>query len=227
MMNETALGIPRLTEEENGRFRAELLNALAEQLRRYTGGQSSSVPAEIAEQVLESMLYCASVRLSGEPDPASALREIPAEELFQSGLARVKQLTEEAKAIYREALRTRIPTELIAYNVVLDGALPGFFKTYDPEYDAHENGGLTGFPDYPLLRDDRSRGGILYMKRYLEELVRENRFCAGYRKNHIRALLLVHGRKHRLDYRELIVNIPELILEYDGPPEPAAENGAV
>ena len=215
----TTDAIAFLRAAEGDRFRTGLLWVLAEQLKRYTGGKSSSVPAESAEKVLESMLYCIAAELSAAPDPA-ALSGLEAGELFRRGLARVERLNREAKELYREVLATRVRTELIAYNAVIDGAIPGFFKTYDPRYAAHENGALTGFPDYPLLRDDRSRGGILYMKGYLEQLLRENRFCARYPRNQIRAVLTAHGLRHRLDYRELIVNIPELLLEREHAPKP-------
>lgn len=219
-MDESVLSRSGLSGEDAARFRSGLLWALAEQLGRYTGGESSSVPSESAEKVLESMLYCVSAELSAVPDPAAALRDLSPDELFRKGLGRVKVLVREAGELYRQVRATRVPTDLIAYNAVVDGALPGFLKTYDPEYAAHENGALTGFPDYPLLSDDRSRGGILYMRNYLRQLLRENRFCAGYSRNYIRAVLLLHGRKHRLDYRELLINIPELILESRHAPKP-------
>jgi hypothetical protein len=69
------------------------------------------------------------------------------------------------------------------------------------------------FIEYPLLKDDASITGIIYIKNYLTQLKLENEFCAKYSKNHIRALLLTHGVKHHLDYREMLVNIPELIKE--------------
>jgi hypothetical protein len=212
-------------------FRAELLDLLAEQVLRHNAGQSSSVRVETAEQIFESMLYCIRAYLESRqnssetgahPQTEELTQEgdFPVRELYRRGLELVKRETLCAKAIYREVLKTRVKTGQLAYNVTLDGAIPGFFKTYDPDYAAHENGALTGFPDYPLLRDDRSRGGILYMKAYLEELLLENRFCARYPANRIRALLFVHGQKHGLDYREVIVNIPELILERENAPKP-------
>ena len=219
-MNETFLARAGLSPEESERFRSGILWALADQLGRYTAGESSSVPEEVAEKVLESMLYCVSAELSARPDPAGALRCVSPEELFRRGCERVKAMVSDLKILYRQVLSTRIPTDLIAYNETLDGAIPGFFKTYDPEYAAHENGALTGFPDYPLLSDDQSRGGILYMKNYMEELLRENRFCARYGKNYIRSVLLLYGRSYHLDYRELLVNIPELLLEREQAPKP-------
>lgn len=213
-------------------FRTELLNLLAEQVLRHNGGESSSVRVETAEQIFESMLYCIRAYLEFQkrgPEPEAEFplgAELTLEgglspkELYRRGLEFVKKETLCAKAIYRGVLKTRVKTDLLAYNVTLDGALPGFFKTYDPDYAAHENGALTGSPDYPLLCNVDGGGGILYMKAYLEELLRENRFCARYSANHIRALLFVHGRKHGLDYREVIVNIPELILAHENAPKP-------
>lgn len=212
-------------------FRAELLDLLAEQVLRHNAGQSSSVRVETAEQIFESMLYCIRAYLESEEISSGRLTEdhppkaeltpgASPRELYRRGLELVKRETLTAKAIYREVLKTRVKTGQLAYNATLDGAIPGFFATYDPDYAAHENGALTGFPDYPLLRDDRSRGGILYMKAYLEELLLENKFCARCPVNRIRALLFVHGQKHGLDYREVIVNIPELILEHENAPKP-------
>lgn len=207
-------------------FRAELLNLLAEQVLRHNRGESSSVRVETAEQIFESMLYCIRVALEDQKAGTGPGAELmqgggrSAKERYQRGLALVKDEIFHTKALYRKVLKTRVKTELHAYNVTLDGAMPGFFKTYDPDYAAHENGALTGNPDYPLLCNVSGGGGIVYMKAYLEELLRENEFCARYSANHIRALLFVHGRKHGLDYREVIVNIPELILAHENAPKP-------
>lgn len=219
-MNKFELGGAGLSEQEAEQFQKGMLWALTEQLKRYTADQSSSVPAEAAEKVFASMMYCVSAELSACPDPAGAMRSVSPDRLFRRGRERVKTMVLESEKIYLNVLESRTETDLTAYNSTLDKALPGFFKTYDPDYAAQENGALTGFPDYPLLHDDQSRGGILYIKKYLEELLRENRFCARYRKNYIRALLLLHGKKYHLNYRELFVNIPELILEQEHAPKP-------
>ena len=202
-------------------FRTQLLQLLAERILCYNGGKSSSILTEEAEKLLESILYCIRIYFDSAEMRDKDFAGITAQEAYRKGLQLVKDEVVQAKEIYKAVLKSRVVTDLIAYNVTLDGAIPGFFRTYDPEYGAHENGGLTGFPDYPLLCDDQSRGGgIRYMKAYLEELQRENEFCGRYRKNYIRSLLFVHGQKHRLDYREMLVNIPELILEKENAPRP-------
>lgn len=209
------MGFPALRPEEQQRFQAELLRELGKMVERYNRGNSSSIRSEKAENILGSMLYCVSVELRQAANPAAEMRRTPGGELFRRGQNRVKALVEESKRLYLDVLSTRTETDLMVYNDTLDKAVPAFFQTYDINYAADENGMLLGPPDYPLLHQDNSRSGILFMRAYLEELLRENKFCSGYRKNYIRAVLLLHGQKHHLDYREMVVNIPELLLKQD------------
>lgn len=210
--------LPGGAHPENSR--RELLYVLAEQIRRFTAGNSSSVPTETAENILQSVLYCIGAYLQANPDPKAAARNIPPRILFKEGQRILSLEVEKARLIWADVKNTRIPTELYAYNSTLDKGIKGFFSTYDLKYAAHENGALCGFPDYPLLHDNRSIGGIIYMKRYLEQMERENIWCSQFSKNKIRSILLVHGLKHHLDYREMVVNIPELVVEYLHLPEP-------
>lgn len=202
---------PLLTAEEQEKFRSELLWELGRMIAKYNHGSGSSIRTEKAESILESMLYCVSVYLQSVPDAALEVRNTSGAELFQLGLREVENLVNKSKTLYREVLASRIPTDLIVYNETLDLGIPAFFQNYNPEFAAQENVVLTEF-DYPLLHPVSSQRGVLYVKSYLEELKKENELCAGYSKNHIRAVLLVHGRKYHLDYRELLVNIPEVLL---------------
>ena len=201
-------------------FRRELLFVLAEQIGRYTAGNSSSVPTETAENILQSILYCITAYLQVVPDAEIVLRHTPPRILFQEGQRFLSSEVEKARLIWVDVKKTRIPTDLYVYNATLDKGIKGFFSTYDLKFAAHENGALCGFPDYPLFCDDRDLGGILYMKRYLEQMKRENVWCAQFGKNKIRSILLVHGLKHHLDYREMVANIPRLLTEYLHLPEP-------
>lgn len=210
-MNEL-FASPLLTAGEQEKFRSEMLWELSRMIAKYNRGSGSSIRTERAENILQSMLYCVSVYLEGVPDAAAEVRSTTGAELFRRGLAAVKNLVQESGRLYREVLDTRIPTDLAVYNGTLDLGVPAFLQSYDPEFDAHEAAALGLTFDYPLQKPVEALSGVLYLRAYLEEMKRENEFCAQYRKNYIRSVLLLHGQKHHLDYREMIVNIPELLL---------------
>jgi hypothetical protein len=206
-----------LHPEEVAAVQARLMQMLSEEILYYTNGKSSSVPAEAAQSLLESMLYCITAYLDTLPEPQSALKTRDLGELYQNGLNLVKQYIEDAKKLLKEVKATRVQTDLIAYNNTVDSAIDEFLQCYNPRFEAQST---TALIDYPLSKDDMSITGILYILNYLTQLKKENAFCAKYSKNHIRALLFSHGAKYHLDYREMLVNIPEIILEHEKTGEP-------
>ena len=203
-----------LTSEEAAEIQSHLMMMLSDEILRYTHDQSSSVQVEEAQSLFESMLYCITAYLNTLPDPQSALKTRKLEELFRGGLDLIKQSMQESRLLLEEAKLTRIPTDLVAYNHTLDFEIDLLLQGYDFRFQAQNTTALskTANISYPLLKDDLSVTGILYIKNYLTQLIEENQFCSKFSKNYIRSLLLTHGVQHHLDYRELLVNIPELIL---------------
>lgn len=199
-----------LNAEEISALQLGIMQLLSEEIMQYNHQQSSSVRVEAAQSLLESMLYSITAYLDTLPEPATALKTQNLKELRRKGLDLLKQYVEDSKILLKEVKATRTPTELIAYNQTIDHAIPDFFQTYNPQFDAQNGDGLI---DYPLFKDDQSITGILFIRNYLTQLKKENAFCAQFGKNYIRALLLTHGVKHHLDYRDILINIPELILE--------------
>lgn len=201
-----------LSAEQIVEFQLQTTQLLSEEILRYNHHQSSSIRVEAAQSLMESLLYSVSAALRAYPDPAAALKAHSVKELREEGLALLKQYIEECGALLEEVRTTRVDTELIAYNNTIDTAIEGFLEAYDPEFAAQET---TALIDYPLYRDDFSVTGVLYIRNYLKQLKRENEFCSRYEAEEIKVLLLAHGTKHHLDYRELLINIPELILEQE------------
>lgn len=207
-MTNSSLSFPILTAAEQSKFQSELLWELRRLILKYNGKSGSSIRTEAAEQILESMLYCVSACLRKEPDPARAVRATPGWEIYRRGLELVKGTVKESKMLYREVLATRIPTDLRVYNDTLNKGIPAFFQLYNPEFAAQQTIPLL---DYPLLCSLHDLNGINYLKAYLIEMKKENVWCRKYRPNQIRAVLFLHARKCRLDYRELIDNIPQMM----------------
>ncbi|MBE6831827.1 MAG: hypothetical protein E7519_16625 [Ruminococcaceae bacterium] len=214
-MNSNAAIAAFLNPEEIQDVQARLLNMLSEEILRYTGYESNSVPVETAQSLFESMLYCMTAYLNTLPDPYAAMRAFDLQQIFFSGLELVKQYAAECRQLLKKVKATRVQTELIAYNHTIDSEISLLLKGYDARFQAQKTTELSDMANisYPLFSDDPSVTGILYIRNYLLELLEENEFCAGYGKNYIRSLLLTHGVRHHLDYREMLVNIKELILE--------------
>lgn len=214
-----------LSADEISTVQLGVMQLLGEEIMQYNHMQSSSVKVETAQSLLESMLYSITAYLDTLPEPAAALKTQNLKDLRQKGLDLLKQYIEEAKTLLKEVKATRVQTELIAYNNTIDFAIDKLLQCYDPRFEAQNTTPLskTAIIDYPLSKDNTSITGILYIKNYLIQLKKENEFCAGYSKNYIRALLLTHGVKHHLDYREMLINIPELILERQGSAVPAVQ----
>ena len=204
-----------LNPEEIAALQSRMMQILSEEILYYTNGKSNSVSTETAQSLLESMLYCITAYLDTLADPSDALQTRDLGELYQKGLALVNQYIEDAKKLLIEVKATRVQTDLIAYNSTIDCDIDQLLKCYNPRFEAQNTTPLsaTAFIEYPLSKDDMSITGIIYIKNYLTQLKLENEFCAKYSKNHIRSLLFTHGAKHHLDYREMLVNIPELIME--------------
>ncbi|MEG2597380.1 MAG: DUF6179 domain-containing protein, partial [Oscillospiraceae bacterium] len=62
-----------MSEEQRGEFQSQLWILLAQRTERYTMGDSSSVPVEIAEELWKSICYCITVcQKAGKRSSASA-----------------------------------------------------------------------------------------------------------------------------------------------------------
>ena len=66
--------------------------------------------------------------------------------------------------------------------------------------------------DYPLIFGDSNLTGIYYIKDYLETLELENKFCNHFEKGEIENLLDINAKIYKLDYRDLLTNIFEIVI---------------
>lgn len=210
------IAVSALTAQEQEKLQSELLWELKRLILKHNGGSGSSIRTEQAEEIFRSMMYCVSLYLGVVPDPAETVRRQPGGELFREALRTVKEEVDQAKQLYRQAVSTRIPTDLPVYCEMLNEALPAFFQLYNPEFAAHET--PPGMMIYPLLHEPDGLTGVSYVIAYLREVIAENMLCQKFSKNHIRAVLLLYGRKYHLDYHDLVSNIPEILMEEERKP---------
>ncbi len=186
----------------------QLLGVLADQFNRWTGGPSSSVPADTGQRIQQSMIYTIGCHLKGTPDPEYALEELKSstmEDLFLKGKQRLKKLRTEARKLLQIVQENRLDTDILAYNDTLTSGLPLFFSAYDMDYEAH---GTPASIDYPLGNDKMSLTGIEYVHEYLQKLRLENEFCGYFSREEINGLLRGYDRQ----YRELLFNVYDLVF---------------
>ena len=140
-----------LTEDDLRRLRAESLPLLRCQAERLTGGRSSSLPAETAGALLDSVFYTVSLALKRCASPEEALtllRQQPLDTLFAAGQKRLTRKVQAARLMHDELTRSLFSTPNAFYRATLVDGIAGFFKLYRPALFAQETH-ITA--DYALI----------------------------------------------------------------------------
>ncbi len=171
----------------------ELVPIVGKLAREYTGGESTSVTYEKAEQLMGAVLYCIREgEGAGEEERALAGRR-SAGQAYETGLSCVKEKVRAALELYHEIL-----PEFDAYgnrcleDVILKG-MPEFFKWYDVKFEP-QNTLLT--LDYPVLKDLSGDAGVDRIFGFLECIRLEQRFLRRFPKEYVRKALKEYGGGH-------------------------------
>ncbi len=171
---------------------------LDERIRRYTMGDSTSVPVDTARRLLESIVYCLDLnRRFPVPEVAG---HSPIKERWQAGVGQAKRIAARAKLLLKQAQRTPPPLVNTAYCDTLE-ALPAFFAGYDADFFAQE---IPCSFDYPLCQPvSESLLGAEYILEYLRKLLAENTLLRAFSQDALRALYV----RYYVDYADLLVNL--------------------
>ncbi len=191
------------------------MELLATQCARYTGGQSTSLPREQAEDILQSIVFTLGVWLKGYPEPQDALTALgqgsqALAEGLQAGLRRVQTKTRATRQFYRLAQRRMVNTDNELYNGTAYGGMAGFFKLYEPRFGAHH---IHITADYPLLFYPEGYQGIEFIQLYIQRLDYENRFCRAFPARQIKAALTLHAIEYDTTVEDMHANLCAVILQ--------------
>ena len=192
-----ALILPQIFS--HGAEQPEALFALLEdRIRRYTMGDSTSVPVDTARRLLEGILYCLDLhrRNPTRDVPQSA----PVEARRQAGVGAARRAAKRAKLLRLQAQRTPPPLVNTAYCDTMD-ALPAFFAGYDADFFAQE---IPCSFDYPLCHPaSETLLGAEYMQDFLRRLLAENTLLRAFPRDSLLALY----ETYYIDYTDLLVNL--------------------
>jgi len=208
----------------------EILEIVAERVRKYTSNESTSVPYNKARQIMSSVLYCMEAAEQEEWQEESKKMDLEeknlgkrdiekgevsattrkqdntgAKEAFLRGLNQRKEKIKQTKILYERIRKFFCSYENNCYQDTIISGMESFFKFYDVEFDAG-NHILT--LDYPLLKEIRNQKGIDLIYEYLYRTELEQRFLAGFKKECVNQILTGCAD----DHSESIMNICKLVL---------------
>ena len=191
------------------KIQMQCLAFLAYKSERYNGGESSSIRVEVAENIMKSNLYTIGLYLKSLPDADCAANELKTatiSEMYQKGRGIINVKFQAAQHVYKLTQKNKMDTLNYTYNATLnDDGIGIFFKTYNPNFEAHE---IPAAIDYQLCNSATDLAGVEFIQKYLESLYFENEFCANFAAADIHHLLFGYDE----GYQDLLINIFEQVL---------------
>lgn len=183
----------------------ELIPIVGSLAAKYTAFESTSVTYEMAEQLMEAVLYCIHETGMSENCCAVLTGAVSAEQAYELGVGYVEKKTKRALDLYHEILPEFVYYgNQCLYDTVIKG-LPEFFKWYDVRFDP-QNTILT--LDYPVLRDLSGYTGVDRIYEYIRCICLEQRFLKKFSESCIISIL----SEYDPFYQSMIDNLCEIVL---------------
>ncbi|MEG1778690.1 MAG: DUF6179 domain-containing protein [Oscillospiraceae bacterium] len=205
---EQAYKIGLMSEGDIQKVQMECLTLLAKKIEEYTGGASSSVRTEVAEELLQSIMFTVGFALKKSDMPDEAVDLLCNENiaiLYAKGRKQIDTKLKVIKQLYRMLLSNMTPTHNYAYKSTVTNGIRNFFRLYNPDYSANQTHVTL---DYPTANTIRGFVGIEFIQRYIESIYYENMFCHFFSEHDIHLLLSGYMKR----YDELLINIFTLVL---------------
>ena len=177
-----------------------LLDLLGWQIRRYTSGESTSLRAETARELLLGLRYTLSMAQT------PALTDGGPESAYRAGLRTIETELSRFEKLYAMACLDAVDMGNLSYRDTLR-SIGGFRKKYDRLYFPHI---VPCDIDYQLCRPvSEELLGVSYVNEYLRRLITENRFLARFDFAALEALLSRSSPSHR----QLLINLYSPVAE--------------
>lgn len=194
-----------MSEEDKMLIEVKMWNLLGKRTERYTMGDSTSVPIEMAEELLNSICFSIGLELKGVMNPNEILLEEEISDLLKASWSKIESMMEVGKKLLEKVRKSSPNMENISYNHTLN-EIGEFFKRYDYRFFAHK---IDCSIDYQLSNPISEKlQGIEYVNEYLKSLLIENEFCRCFHENNIINIL----NSYCPDYKGLLINIFEPIV---------------
>ena len=195
----------QFSEEQEQQFMIKLWELLKWQAEKYNGIDSTSMPLEKAQDLLESLQYTIAVVRIEEGLSAEVLLKENLKEIIKHGQV---ILTKKRKLWYIEwnQLCARAPKIKNVFYVDTMKNLGMFFRKYDVYYSAHQ---IPCSIDYPLMNPiSEDIKGISYIEEYIRRVRIENQFINCFDYESVVQML----KNVKSNYREDYYNLCEPVL---------------
>ena len=194
-----------ISEEDRMLIEVKIWNFLGNYINRYTMGDSTSIPIEIAEELLNSICFSLDLELRSINNANEILIEKDIEHLLKASWRKIESLIDYGKKLLEEVKNSSPNIENISYNDTVD-EIEASFNKYDYRFFAHK---INCSIDYQLASPISEKlQGIEYINEYLKVLLIENQFCVSFNKDNIIYIL----KSYCQDYKGLLINIFEPVL---------------
>lgn len=192
-----------LSDGDLSRLEAESRALLAQKAQAYTGGESTSIRAETARALLESVQYTLGIALKACALPEDAierLRREPLKSIEASGQALISRRLDVVRLLHARLKQSLFDSENVFYRGTIVDRIAGFLRAYRPAFFAQETH-ITA--DYPPLNAVEGTG-IEFVEGYLRALTHENRFLLYFPPERVRRLLTARDEAWRLTPMNLV-----------------------
>lgn len=197
-MREPFLPVEGLTADQTLTIQRQLYLLLARQTQKYTSGESSSIPEELAAELLDSVCFCLKQHEAG----LHVLLHQDGMEALAEGIRRIGRKQIHGSIVWQQVCNHLPPVENQSMLDTL-GGIGTFLKQYNPRFFAHQ---IPGDIDYQLSAPvSEQLQGVDYINGYLKHLAIENSFLRQFTKAALEPVLNAYCP----DYRGLLVNLYE------------------
>lgn len=192
------------SELEQETFFSKLWELLKQQAEKYNGMDSTSMPIEKAQDILESLLYTIMIVVENGCTKNEILND-NLSLLLKKGQSILKEKQKAAKVEWK-LMCQELPQIMNVYYLSTIENLGTFFGKYDIYYEAHH---IPCSIDYWLMCPiSENVKGVSFIEEYLHRLQMENDFITCFES--IKVVCLYE--KYIPDYKESLFNLCEPIL---------------
>lgn len=184
----------------------ELIPLVSHLIDKYTSKESSSVSYEVAQMLMEAVLYCIRENSCRSGNALSAGEQLPAITAYQAGYEAVVDKVYQAKGLYERLCEKFQDYSCTNYRETILKGMPQFFLRYDARFSPQDH--LLSL-DYPPLYLDREKCGIDLIYEYLQHITLEKEFLDLFPWETVKELVRHLERESRVPY---MGNICELAL---------------